>query len=347
MADTADKAKTATQLWRFEIENNKYTIINKSTGAKIDAGFDSAKKISNMILNENPAAEWELIKIGNYFNIKSTKVPTGGGSSNIYAHQGSNWDNRNYVLMLEVSTYNATANSKFKFVEFEKFEIEYSTDDKEIWYYISSAHPDYKDKGIKDAATESFPYVNFTLETIEESNEYQQWKVVKKSNAANEEKVHLINKVTKNLIQAKSVTNEFYKYTQATTDLSSDKGWTTKYLQRGQFEISGEEEDGVYRYLNASNSEKKYPDFYDENESLNSTFAWFFKKVEGYWTSTPVIDGENIFKVYSRNRYVIVEGSDNYTIHTIEGIKVNKEKQLPPGIYLVTVEGKTTKLLVK
>ncbi|MDL2223959.1 RICIN domain-containing protein [Bacteroidales bacterium OttesenSCG-928-M06] len=347
MINSLEESKVAPQLWRFEAKNNKYTIINKATGKKIDAGYDSNKKISNMILATSASAEWEFSKTGNFFNIKSTKVPTGGSLPNVYAHQGSNWDSRNYVIMLESSSYNGTVNSKFKFVEFEKYEIEYSTDNKEIWYYMNSANPGYEDKCITDATKESLHAIVFSLSTIEKNNNYQLWKVVKKSTTTNEQYVHFINKETQNVIQAKSVANEFYKYTQATTNLSTDKGWTTKYLGRGQFEISGEEEDGVIRYLNASSTENKQPDFYEEDASSNSTFAWFFKKADDYWTSTPLTNINNDIRVFAKDRYVIVEGAEKYDIYTIQGVKVNKEKQLPFGIYMVTVEGKTTKLIIK
>lgn len=347
MTTSLEESKIAAQLWRFEMQNNKYTIINKSTGKEIDAGYDSGKEISNLTLSTKASAKWEFTKNGNYFNIKSTKVPTGGSSSNIYVHQGSNWGNRNYVVMLENSSYNGTANSKFKFVEFKKYEIQFSTEDKEIWYYITSANREYENKCITDATKQGLPYIQFSLTTTDKNDEYQQWKAVKKSTAANEQYMHLINKATKNLIQAKSTENEFYKYTQATTNLSLDKGWTTKYLGLGQFEIFGEEEDGVIRYLNASSTENQQPEFYEEGQTADSSFSWFFKEVEKYWTGNPQLPPEDHIRVYSKKGYVIVEGSENYTIHTIQGTKVNKEEQLPLGVYLVTVNSKVIKLMVK
>lgn len=344
----AGETKADAQLWRFEIKNNKYTIINKASGEKIDAGYDSGKKISNMILSTaSGSAEWEFVKNGTLFNIKSSKVPSGGSSNNVYAHQGNNWDNRNFVIMLESSSYNNTGNSKFQFIESEMVDIEYSSDNNEIWYYINSAKPEYEGKGITDVTGNGLPYINFSLETIEKENEYQQWKVVKKSSSPDEQYVHLVNKATGQAIQAKSTPNGFYKYTQAATELSTDKGWTFKYLGRKQFEISGTEEDGVVRYLNASTSEKTQPDFYEEEFSLNSSFAWLFTKVEDYWSAIPGISGEDDIRIYSQNRRIVVLGSDEYSVYTTQGIKVKKEQQLPVGIYLVTVNGKTTKLIVR
>jgi hypothetical protein len=50
--------------------------------------------------------------------------------------------------------------------------------------------------------------------------------------------------------------------------------------------------------------------------------------------------------IYVRDRQVVVEGTDDYVVRTIQGITVGRKNPLPNGIYLVTVNGKTTKVLV-
>ena len=346
MVISLDESQILTQLWRFEKEGNNYMIINRSTGRKMSLAFDSGKSIRYASVSATPTTTWSLISNGKGYNIKAVSNITEGNSSNIFAHQANDYGSRAYVIMFESSGYQNVDNSRFNFIKYEKVGVEYSTTDKEVWYYITSANPEYADKSITDATEGGLSYIKFSLETKKQDNYHQHWKVVKKSTSANDARIHFINRATGNLIQTKSVENAFYKYTQATINQSEDNGWIMTYMGKKQFEISGKETDGVNRYLCASNIKYKQPDFYDEGNSVNTGFAWLFEGMD-IWTSIPNVEIENNVRIYSQDRSIVVEGSDDYTIHTIQGIRISKGKQVFPGIYLVTVNGKTTKLLVK
>jgi hypothetical protein len=50
--------------------------------------------------------------------------------------------------------------------------------------------------------------------------------------------------------------------------------------------------------------------------------------------------------IYVKDKQIVVEGTDDYVVRTIQGVSVGRNRPLPVGIYLVTVNGKTTKVLV-
>ncbi|MDH8702689.1 hypothetical protein M2138_002057 [Dysgonomonadaceae bacterium PH5-43] len=346
MIVSTDESKIKTQLWRFEKENNNYVIINMSTGTKVSLDYNTSKSIRYAALSETPTTTWDFPSNGKGYNIKAVTNISTGSTSNIYAHQANDWDGRGYVIMFESSTYQSNNNSRFNFIKYEKLDIEYSTDDNEVWYFIKSAYPEYADKCITDVVDASLANIKFSLTDKENENYNQQWKLVKKSSSSSEKRVHIINRATQNIIQTKSKEEGFYKYTQSTTNKAENNGWVMTYLGEKQFEISGTETDNVTRRLSASNAENKQPEFYDEASVLNTSFAWFIEAVDkGNSIISPDLD-ENI-KVYSQNGYIIVVGTEDYSIYTIQGNELQKNKQLPFGIYLVKIGKGTIKILIK
>jgi hypothetical protein len=113
------------QLWRFEKSGNNYTIINKSTGKKLTTSYNSSKGINVTALSTSSSTTWQFeSSIDNYFNIKASAAPSGGNASAVYTHQANNYDSRNYVIMLESSSYNNTENARFRFVLYPAVEYQ-------------------------------------------------------------------------------------------------------------------------------------------------------------------------------------------------------------------------------
>lgn len=52
-------------------------------------------------------------------------------------------------------------------------------------------------------------------------------------------------------------------------------------------------------------------------------------------------------KIYVNNRYIKVEGVEDFKVYTVTGMEVSAKSQLNTGIYLVSVHGKAYKVLVK
>jgi hypothetical protein len=331
------------QLWRFEQNGSNYTIFNKATGKKLTTSFNSSKGISVATLNATASTTWQFINNSNYFNLKASAAPSGGNASAIYTHQANNYDSRNFVIMLESSTYNNTENSRFRFVLYQDFEIELSDEDKSVWYIISNAKPGYQNKGITDIVDRGNPNVKFSLEELTSGNKNQQWKAVKKNADTNDKRVNFINRETGRIIRTHSVFNDPFNFIQFTENQNESNGWTTRYLGEGQFEVFGMENDGVTRYLNASSMAANQSDLYIEDASKDTGFAWQFTKAN--LSGLNPISSENNH-IYVKDKQIFVDGTDNYTIRTVHGIAAVQNKPLPTGIYFVTVNGKTTKILI-
>lgn len=59
------------------------------------------------------------------------------------------------------------------------------------------------------------------------------------------------------------------------------------------------------------------------------------------------VSAENTFKAFTQNGYIYVIGADKYSITNIAGQNVSTTNQLPAGIYIVTAEKQSIKVVVK
>lgn len=341
IVNSTNLAEVNLQLWRFEKSGDNYIIINRATGQKADITYDATRTISHISLSDNPITEFKITELGDYYNIIITNIASGGKADEIYAHQANKGGDgkRDYVIMMVGNDYANALNSSFSFVLFEDFEIEYSTNDSEVWYNIVSAKEEYKNQSIADNTNATNPEYAFTINNTLSDARNQQWKIIKRSDNL----VEFINRETNNVIVTKSEMNGAYNITQFAINTENSSGWNLTYLGSGQYSISGEEEDLVTRFLNASVADDA-PDVYNAKEAKDSGFAWQFKKPETVSINNP---GGSDVKIYSINGYIFVEGADDYTINNLMGTPVKPNSQVPTGVYIVTVNGATTKILVK
>lgn len=342
------------QLWRFENNGTSYVIINKATGKKLDLSHDTNKNITVGITSDSPSTNWLLQEssTASYFNIVAT-TPLEGRSGTIYSHQANNYASRNYVIMFESSSYKSSVHSLFRFVYCEYPVPQVSTGSKEIWYVIASGKPGLTDRCITDVTGQNLTDVKFSMDEIVAGNYAQQWKIVN----VNETEVQFVNRATGNIMQKEAVYNRYY-YTQPAPYSSDASGWVISYAGERQYEMSGYNADGIQVYMNATSDEKE-TDIYLQGNAKNTGFAWTFKKPQGMslnlapqqimTTETTGLDNEIVtgIRIGVSDRRIIVIGADDYTIRNISGIVMNNGTELPVGIYLVTVNGKTTKILVK
>ncbi|MCC8145785.1 MAG: hypothetical protein LIO93_04950 [Bacteroidales bacterium] len=337
--ETLNKASDA-QLFRFEKQNNNYFIINKSTSKRLYVG-----KVDNeeCLTLSDAGTEFKLDPLADhYFNITATKTPTGDDATKKWAHQSNSGSS--YKIILVNTSWSSGENSQFSFIPYEDMNLEYSDAKTNVWYTINSSEKGADPvKCMTDVSTSTNSTIKIAVEEAQENNSYQLWKLVKKGSLTN-----FVNKATGNIIQTQSNISEpniMYNYTQLTTDEADSKGWSLKHIRAGQYAIYGVEEDNITRYLTVT-TEGVEPGIYDPNNLIFSKLAWKFNKVSTE-TSLPEIYEKDDIRIYSENKKIVVTGADNYTIRNIQGIVVNRNIELPVGIYLVTVEGKTTKVLVK
>jgi hypothetical protein len=332
------------QLWRFEQSGSNYLIFNKAGEKKMGITYNASKAISVGNLSDNPTTQWQFVKNGDYYNIKATVTPSGGGASKVYAHQANNYDSRNFVIMFEDSGYSSSADSKFRFVPYKDYSITLSTDEKPVWYFITSAKPEHLNKGITDIVDQAHPHIKFAIETIDVNNDRQQWKVVKKSNTVTNERVQFINRATGHIIQTASVPSNSFNYIQYTDLADGSNGWNTNHTGGGQFEIYATENDGIVRYLNLASQSQQQPDLLGE-DTRDTGFAWLFTIVgDNTGLKAPTPDRPYI---YVKDKRIVVTGSDDYVIRNTQGISVAQSVDLSAGVYLVTVREKTYKIIVK
>ena len=329
------------QLFRFEQTGNNYFIINKSTGKKVDVAMNGGEEALSLT---DEGIGFSLTPMTNsyYYNITASKTPTGGDANKRWAHQGNT--NSSLKILLVSTTWNSSEDSQYSFIPYEDMNLEYSAAEKpETWYSIESAGTN---SGCITDVSAANTDIKMEIEDYAEGNDNQLWKLVIKASRTNFQ-----NKATGNIIDNQSEISEnhfLHNYTQLTDDEASANGWNLTHIRAGQYSIYGVEKDNITRYLNAASSGANAPDEYDETKLVSSNFAWkFVKRAVTEPNSIPLVQKIDDFYIYSENKRIIVEGTDDYTVRTIQGITINNNTELSIGIYLVTINGKTTKLLVK
>jgi hypothetical protein len=216
------------------------------------------------------------------------------------------------------------------------------TPDYSGWVVIRSAKPVYRDRCIADVASEKMPRIKFAVRKLESGSHYQQWRMVRNGDGG---RVNFVNRATGNVIGTTLLSSGNYCYVQPADEVGEGRGWFAKALGGGQYEVYGED-GGLTRYWCAS-VESESPDKLTAGDTQNTGFAWIFaaaESVTGVSDSRPA--AEKNIRIYAQQRKIVVEGCNEYSVVNVQGAAVPKNVALPMGIYFVTVEGKTTKVLI-
>jgi hypothetical protein len=331
-------AARATQLWRLEAVPNteeQCEIINKHTGKKLDVFYDAAGDRRIAVASETPSTRWTIRELsGNYFSLRIVTQPEGGISGAVYLTiDGTDPDPAFYFTR---NAPNTNSEAQFQFISVD---IPTVSDERETaWFTIRNAQNDLSGKCL--AELETAADTKLSLQDFDAVNLRQQWKIV--ANPASEGSVNFVNRETEHLISTSPLYG-FYDYLPyADTETT---GWTINKLEDNQYEVhTGRLEAGKYWY---AATEGRIADRYAKGASLNTGFAWKFQlRDEDIYNAIKLPEQDNV-RIYAKDRRICVEGTDRYRIHTIYGTPVNKNRELPTGIYLVTVKNKTTKILVR
>ena len=209
----------------------------------------------------------------------------------------------------------------------------------QVWYQVVSAFPETKGMVMSDcsAASASFPV---GIESPQESLASQQWLLLYADDA--QKLVYLVNRNTGHALQPVSAAEELYRVTQLLSSASEGKGFVLTGLGRGQYAFVGTESDGQSRGLAATQQGQATGNVVPEQDT---PYAWTFKKIQ----VTNGLEGAPADEkplIYLRNRRIEVSGGVPYTITRADGIQVPCGSQLPAGVYLVTVAGRTTKVMI-
>lgn len=336
---SSDMDEVATQLWRFEKDGAMYNIVNMATGKSLDVAYDADIDISKAVLSETSSVSFKLNPLGDWYQIESTAPPAGGIPSEVYFHQANTGGGRNYAIMMVNTTWSSGVNSSFKFVPFEDFRIDFSTDELATFYQLVNANPAYVGKCMTEEAEGDY---TLTMKDAVADDISQQWMVRKIS--ADGTLVELVNRATGHTLQNTSNRFGAFNIPVLGSVVDAGKGWSMDYLGYGQYSLSGEEEDGIVRYLGASSSEADAPEAFDEEAVKDSGFGWIFRKID---VSTDIQDATPAVPVVRvENGRIWVDGTSDYRIYTLDGKAVSNQSRLMPGIYIVNVSGTATKVIV-
>jgi hypothetical protein len=335
---TSDINELNKQLWRFEVPSGVqgYRVINKYSKKQLTVVFHSGTNQRRLGVTGASTVFWYPVSSSTtgYIYWRIVNEPTEGVAGAIFLSQTS--DN-SYAYRLVTQADRTTNDEIFRCVR-NNIPVA-SSDNTTIWMNIRNPKTD---KYLTDAVS-STSGINFTLENKDGSSFLQQWKMIPKGNG----NLEFVNRATGNIISTETNLNKYY-YVDYTTHPAESAGW--KYAPTAnnavQYVVFSTEADGVVSYWNAT-TDGQAPDSYSVGKAAGSTYAWIFSWVEEIYTSIqPSVVLDNI-RVYSANKRIYVEGCDEYRITSISGMPVRKNSELPIGIYLVTVKGKTTKVLVK
>jgi hypothetical protein len=339
-AETGLVAK-ARQLWRIEAVSNgspiQYEIVNKHSGNKLDVRYDEGlnRRIA-VTTGETPSTQWRIpVYSGNYYNLRIATQPQGG--SGTYLTQGG----ASLDSILYFTTSNGSSDAQFQFISTDAPVI--SEGNETAWFSIHNAQSSLREKCLTEVplAPNGTPAgIYLSLQDFTEDNPLQQWKIV--NIPASGGAVNFVNKQTGHQISTEPIRGiyDYIRYAAGETT-----GWTIDEMEDNQYEVRTGAA-GIEKYWYAATDGEASAN-YLKGASLNTGFAWKFQlRDEEIHTAINAPEQDNT-RIFVRNRRIYVEGADQYRIYTIYGTRIDGNYELPAGIYLVTINKKTTKVLVK
>lgn len=329
------------QLWRFEIgemgTERGYIITNRATKKKLSVTYNETKGLRMAIVSDNPSTVWRFLAASaGIYNIWMSIEPSEGVAGDINLFQTTVTED--YALSFTGSSNRTNPNARFSFALNDNPIA--SSDEDIVWMHIQNTQTE---KYLTDESLGSEAY--FSMETlIDEGIETsQQWKLVYKANS----RINFINRATGNIIHTKTYFDRYY-YLLNTNDPTESEGWDLEPLGNGQFAIFTTTPEGIVNYWYATVPDEPTTP-YTNGYVLNSPYAWTFSVADeesSVSIEKPSIQ-EDTIRIYAYNKRIYVEGYNDYRIISIYGTPVPRNENLPTGIYLVTVKGRTTKVFVK
>ena len=156
-------------------------------------------------------------------------------------------------------------------------------------------------------------------------------------------KVSIVNRATGNSISTNLTIEDKYNVPTADGKGIVATTWNILPIAEGQYAISSVGNDKVMRLLNAQTLGSETDELPDTD--LNGTgFAWAFSQADTEVGINTVTQQDGNVRV-ENGRIIAPEGA-KVNVFTPEGVEMPADSKLMPGIYIVTVNGKATKILV-
>ena len=341
-ADYSDYATLAKQLWCFETEDGeRYTITNRYDGRKLGVGMGPNGE--SLMMQDAPQAKFRLRDLTastgeDCVGLESDIPAPGGGDIFRYPTLTGPNDNLDAIVWLARADFSTGFDSAIKTVEFTDT---YSPQNSETvtWYNIASTKAGNEGRIIVDNTSVVDAQYKFTVDTKESSDLNAQWRLVETDPG----KVSIVNRATGNSISTNLTIEDKYNVPTADGKGIVATTWNILPIAEGQYAISSVGNDKVMRLLNAQTLGSETDELPDTD--LNGTgFAWAFSQADTEVGINTVTQQDGNVRV-ENGRIIAPEGA-KVNVFTPEGVEMPADSKLMPGIYIVTVNGKATKILV-
>ena len=331
-----DESELATQLWRFEAEEDgSVSLVNKSVEGYLNFQYQSTLMQSLATISSKKLT-FTFQARGEKYALRATTL--GAGDACYLGISPSESMNKQFVELTE--DFGNKPAVIFDIQIYNDSPIKETVKGDENWYYLLSAKNGVTGEQAICDNTKNEGGAPLTVVALEESNEAQQWKLVRNEATGN---YMIVNRATGLHILSNSIVQDIYNITSAGW-VSNNPGFEMRYLGLGQYAFCGVEDDGIMRYLSIQDASAPA-------ESLNlsampsSSCAWTLK-VAGHSTGVKDAIGSEV-NVKVVGKRIGVEGADDYRVVNALGMDVPKSSALSTGIYLVVIGENTYKVTVK
>lgn len=339
-ADDTDPEALAKQLWCFEAEEINdtvfYTITCRYDGRRVGVGM--GPRGGCPMLMDTVQAKFSTVQndYGLVF-ISNTLVPEEPTPGCLYVRM-TDKDEGDYIIWLSRAMY---ANNPGCGVELIEYQDSYAPQNKETvtWYNIANA----EDGGsvIADNTSVVDAQYKFTVEGKDKADPNAQWRLVETRPG----RVSIINRATKNSISTTLTPQDRYNLPAADDASSAPSWWSLLPAGGGQYAIAATGIDNIRRYLNLQILGDA-PNALPESLLIAGTkFAWTFVEAgteNGIDNAAAQEDGG----VRIEDGRISAPDGAEVAVFTPEGVRLSPSARLAPGVYIVTVNGRTSKISV-
>jgi hypothetical protein len=335
MTTSTELSELTKQLWRIELNSatGNYAVVNRASGKKLSIIYDAELATRVAVLSATPSTEWAIHTVTSgrrYF--QAVTQPSGGIKDAVVLTLGS--ANNFAVTFAKIRTNSCLFDAA-------NFQPIISDEHATVWYNFGSVA---NGKALTSAGElPGTPNIKFLLaDRPEQSATTQQWKLVAIPDKTGY--VDIVNRADGKKVGTTPKFAHFY-YAQYAEPGSATDGWKLNALGGGQYELQTTDQNEVHRYWHANDEGSPTGEYIPGAPASSWLLQWVSDTFEPGTGSKTVLPSN--VKVYVQNRRIVVEGADDYAVHTLVGVRAAKNTELPQGVYLVTVKGQTVKRVIK
>ena len=326
----------AKQLWSFVTEDGEwYTIYNRYDGRKLGVGMGSQGEC--IMLMDEMQAKFKIRALEDGIALESSIPAPGGGEIFRWPSLAGSGSSHSIWLVRESNA--DRSESKIILTEYTDAYVP-QNNETVTWYNITTAEDGAGGEIITDNTSVVDAQYKFTVEKKDPSDQNAQWRLVETEPG----NVSIVNRATGNSIS--TTLSAQNRYTVPTADGKNVIAtcWNLLPVSETQYAIASVGSDNIQRMLNAQVIGND-PNAFPESLLSGTSYAWTFSQAdtEVGIENTVMQQGGN---VSVENGRIIAPKGAKINVFTPEGVKIPANSKLMPGVYIVTVNGKASKILV-